>query len=280
MNKVTNALKRKWGPLPAWAWLLIGAVLVYYYRSRFTSTSSSGTGTGSVVPSSPTPGTGEQVLQPGESIYDPTAGTLQTAPGGGSSFGGGGSGDPTQAAADLGASMDNLANAIAQGMPPTQVQVTIPGTATPGTSGSGKGNKNKKKVTGRISDRGPWKSVGKSKGQDNSRGKHKPSKTRGPAAVRNPHGGRTGGRQPSRATGGVGLPGRSQGKPAASRARQRPKTPAVQAVIRQRTQATHPAPKPAASAPHVATRPSAPAPRTVRAPARPAPHPAPRPRKK
>lgn len=84
---IKRALTRKMGPLPAWAWLGIFAIAVYYYRNKMSGTAStqSGTGTGSVSPF------GLQALQPGTSYYDSQVpGQFFTTPGGGS--GGGTSG--------------------------------------------------------------------------------------------------------------------------------------------------------------------------------------------
>ena len=77
MDKIKSALTRKFGPLPAWAWLGILGVGYYYYRNR--TSAASGTGTGAVAPAPPTPQPG-QLLDPGQSYYDPNTGGLVTAP--------------------------------------------------------------------------------------------------------------------------------------------------------------------------------------------------------
>lgn len=276
MSKVKSALTRKWGPLPAWAWfLLVGGA--YYLYKRY-SAASSGTGTGSVGPTPATPQP-QTVLQPGESVYDPNSGTLTTAPGGasGDTGGGGGttSGDTTGASAsDLAAAMDSLAGAIASGMPPSQVDVTLPTTPdSPGTAGTAHGttkrttkHKPKKKPTKKpVKPRGPHK------------GKTRP---RSGASTRKNAGGRTGPRwkpslpRPRRHSSGSKVTGRGSGgvSPMPSRARQRPRTPVVTTVQNQRPQGGfRPGRRqPAAPAP----RPSAPPPRTQRSP-RPARHSAP-----
>lgn len=83
-----ESLTRKLGPLPAWAWLLLFGVGVWYYRNKMNAVTgaTSGTGTGSV---GPTPTTPQPVttLDPGQSVYDPNTGGLTTAPGGGLSSG-------------------------------------------------------------------------------------------------------------------------------------------------------------------------------------------------
>lgn len=96
MDKIKNALTRKFGPLPAWAWFGLLAVGVYYYRYKMSGGAASGTGTGSVAP------TGLQALAPDQSYYDPGSGDMFTTPptgggggdgsSGGSSGGGGGAG--------------------------------------------------------------------------------------------------------------------------------------------------------------------------------------------
>lgn len=304
-NNIKAALTKKYGPAPAWAWLLIFGLGVWYYRRKFGSvtgtSTTSGTGTGSVTPGpGPDPGTGSQVLQPGESVYDPTAGVLATAPGGGSGGASGGgtgadgvaaSGDPAQFANAI----DDLANAIAAGMPAEQVNVTG-GDPTP--QGGHKKSK-APKLKGRGAIRAPFghtkpaapkgykavgqghgfwefvpKAVAKSKGQHRSTknvAKHTPtgakSTSRSGAAVRKGAGGRTTQRAPARAPGTTNSH-TSSAPTTPSRARQRPKTPPVTTVVRQRPVTTHPKPaqkQPAAPAP----RPSAPAPRTQRAPAPP-----------
>lgn len=80
MSNLKNALTRKLGPLPAWAWLGLLAVGVWYYRSRMNasgavgSTTDSGTGTGSVGT------TGLQALAPDQSYYDPSDSGMFTTP--------------------------------------------------------------------------------------------------------------------------------------------------------------------------------------------------------
>lgn len=134
MNNVKGALSRKFGPLPAWAWFIIAAGALYFYRKyQANNATTSGTGTGSVAPVTPVPGTGEQVLEPGESIYDPTAGTLQTAPGGGGTDGNGNPIDYGQLATAIG-------EAIAQNMPQNT------SSSNPGTNPQGGGGASAKKA--------------------------------------------------------------------------------------------------------------------------------------
>lgn len=79
-------LTRKFGPLPAWLWIVLFGVGVWYYRNKLSATAT-GTGTGSVAPTPVTP-QAQTVLQPGESVYDPNTGALTTAPGGDTTAGG------------------------------------------------------------------------------------------------------------------------------------------------------------------------------------------------
>lgn len=74
---IKNALTRKLGPLPVWAWALVAGVLLYYYRNRSGAVGTqSGTGTGSIAP-----GPGLQPLLPDQSYYDPaTPGQFFTTP--------------------------------------------------------------------------------------------------------------------------------------------------------------------------------------------------------
>lgn len=108
MRNIGESLKKKIGPLPAWAWILGFGVLVWYYRNKLSGGSVSGTGTGSVAPTTPTPQP-ITTLAPGEAAYDPNTGTLSTNPaggGGGSPIdgstggGGGGGGGPDPTATD------------------------------------------------------------------------------------------------------------------------------------------------------------------------------------
>lgn len=295
---VKAALTRKYGPLPAWGWFIIFGLGVWYYRRKFGAVST-GTGTGSVAQSGPTPGTGEQVLQPGESVYDPTAGTLTTAPGGGGASGGGASGDPT----GFQQAIDDLANAIATGMPPQQVVVTGGDNSPQG------GHKKPPKLQGKGAIRAPfghnkptgkkgytvkglghgfWEYVPKAKAKSKGQGKPQiqsgswrssaKSAARSTASIRKNSGGRTTAKQ-SKPQGHSNAGHTSHAPVQNSRARQRPKTPAVTSTIRQRTVATHPAPTTQRHGAAPAPRPSAPGPRTQRSPARTPPRPAARKRK-
>jgi hypothetical protein len=86
MTRVGEALKRKFGPLPAWAWAGIALVAVLFYRRYKGQQDSMG---GAVSPISPVgelqgsdqPKRDPVVLQPGESVYDPETG--KTTGGGG-----------------------------------------------------------------------------------------------------------------------------------------------------------------------------------------------------
>src|SRR5215471_857582 len=79
MSKFKSALTRKFGPLPAWAWAVIGFIGIWYYRNRIGAVSGSAS---NVIGTTGT--TSDQppiTLGPGESVYDPNTGTLHTAPG-------------------------------------------------------------------------------------------------------------------------------------------------------------------------------------------------------
>lgn len=292
MSKIGNSLKKKWGPLPAWAWLLGGGLLYYFYRKYSSTAAASGTGTGSVAPAAATPQPG-QVLEPGESYYDPNTGSLSTAPGGGDT------GTDTTSADALTSAMNNLANAIATGMPATDTGQATPTVAgTPAATTSTGGAKGKPKLTARGAlyapfghnrpaakagftikglGRGFWeyvpKAKAKSKGQTNAGKKTskpvKPSakiRARSAATVRTTTAGRTTARAASVAH--RTTVNRSVSTPQQpSRARQRPKQPAAQQVVQQRRPASMPRPSPTRQAGSPAPRPSAPPPRTQRAPA-------------
>ena len=269
-NRVKNALTRKIGPLPAWGWFLLVGGAYYFYRKY--SSASTGTGTGSVAPVAPVPGTGEQVLQPGESIYDPTAGTLATAPGGST-----GSSSDTGALSDA---MNALATAIGNGMPPQQVEISGGGTSN-GGGGSGTGTTAGKRAWNKWFNRRFNKQfnkrwIARHRGQPGAtRRTSKPDKiqskstARSSAKTRTITGGRTTARQVARSTTRqrhTVSPVRSIG----TRLRQRALKPVVTHTVTQRRVATHP--KPAVrEAPTVQPRPSAPPKRTVRARAKPRP---------
>jgi hypothetical protein len=102
LNEIREALTRKAGPLPVWAWALIAGAAIYVYRTRKSLAGGAtidGGGTGSGGATSPgvsdSTGGGDASssppvpLAPGESIYDPTTHQLlggspaQQDPGGG-----------------------------------------------------------------------------------------------------------------------------------------------------------------------------------------------------
>lgn len=84
-----ESLKKKLGPLPAWAWLLLLAAVVYFYR-KYTATSAATDATAGTAPDATTATPQDPVvLEPGESVYDPNTGQLL---GGGSSSSPGDSG--------------------------------------------------------------------------------------------------------------------------------------------------------------------------------------------
>jgi hypothetical protein len=82
MSGVGNALKRKFGPLPAWAWAVIAGGALYLYRHN----AALGASSSSNVPAAVAPDLSDQTagpqspvtLAPGESVYDPATGQLLT----------------------------------------------------------------------------------------------------------------------------------------------------------------------------------------------------------
>lgn len=289
MNKIKNALTRKLGPLPAWAWAMLLFGAVYFYQ-KYHSSTASGTGTGSVSPTPATPQP-QTVLQPGESVYDPNTGALTTAPGGG------GSGDTTGSdAADLASAMDSLASAIATGMPPQQVDIvdgTSPNDATTNNVVGVPSGQLTKASVAKIGSAGKAltspgvfsaltkgrRGAAKSKGQNNATkktSKYTPkgstTRARSAATTRNTGGGRT--KSASKIGGGlpISISRRStRAGNVASRARQPARTPAVHTVVQQRRPAVTPRPAPTRQGGAPAPRPSAPPPRTQRTPQKPPP---------
>lgn len=85
MSEIRNALSRKFGPLPAWAWAAIGLAAVFAYRSLrgeyAPGATTGGTGTDGSADFTPPERQEPVTLQPGESVYDPNTGQLVgTAP--------------------------------------------------------------------------------------------------------------------------------------------------------------------------------------------------------
>ncbi len=113
MDKVKEALTRKLGPLPAWAWLTIFGVGYYLYKNKIAS--SSATQATSTVPSPVTPQS-PITVSPGDSVYNPNTGTLTTAPGGSSGGSGGGGGYSSGGSGSGSGSLNNALNAIAQAL--------------------------------------------------------------------------------------------------------------------------------------------------------------------
>lgn len=280
LDNIKTALSRKLGPLPAWAWLILFGVGVWYYRNHLSSVSS-GTGTGSVAPA-PTDPQSQVTLEPGESVYDPNTGGFLTAPGG---DGGGGS-DPSGA-------IDSLANAIsdaiAAGTAGGQVgeDAGTSGAPSVGAGGTHAGqtstkHKRPKGVPKSAIWRGPrspgkgFRGIGGGWWERRRQVKAKPgggggggerrktkgsNRTRSSVGVRTPVGGRTGTRH------GTHTPTRGRSRTMQSTARKqpirnRPKIAPTRQIIRQRPEAaTRPAHREPATQQH---RPSAPPPRKHR----------------
>lgn len=271
--RLKSALTRKFGPLPAWAWAALLGGAYYFYRKY--SAAASGTGTGSVAPVAPTPQPG-QLLQPGESYYDPNTGALTTAPGGGSgsdSSGGGGTDGSTPSAADI-------AGAVLAGLPPPeQGDPGTPGNdGTPGTPGTNARVVKPKAPAqgGGSNSNAPKGAPGNIKGNSTrarsvgtiiKQGRGKAKKAVGIVGTGN-----------FRFASNVGRP-KAPKPPKPKNVRQRPKTPVVKHTVNQRAEATHPKQSPTRQTGHPAPKPAPkPAPRKV-AP-KPPPKKAPRPRPK
>lgn len=82
MTGIRNALTRKFGPLPAWAWLTILAAGAYFYSSRGGGGGAApSTSATDITPTDAPEPRDPMTLQPGESVYDPNTGQLiGTAP--------------------------------------------------------------------------------------------------------------------------------------------------------------------------------------------------------
>lgn len=116
MNKIKHALTRKFGPLPAWAWLFVAGATYYFYR-KYTAASSSNTSTTSTTGTGTSSDLSPIDIPPGDSVYDPNTGSLLTAPASGGVSGNGssttaGSSDPSQAIDDLATAITSAIDAI------------------------------------------------------------------------------------------------------------------------------------------------------------------------
>lgn len=136
---IRNALTRKLGPLPAWAWAVIAGIGIYVYRNRSGKLNQP-------TPLQPSqdnalPPQDQVTLQPGESVYDPNSGVLTTAPG-----------SDTTDTSGLAAAYNTLAAAIAKATATSAKGGTAPDRGTvggvpPRSTPKGKGkhpNNNKK----------------------------------------------------------------------------------------------------------------------------------------
>lgn len=89
MSNVKESLTRKLGPLPAWAWFLIGGVALYWYRNRKNSTSTSSAVTDASTQAQNYEAAFDQGWTDAAQYYD--TGTGGGSNGGGSDGGGGSS---------------------------------------------------------------------------------------------------------------------------------------------------------------------------------------------
>jgi hypothetical protein len=178
MQRTKNALTRKLGPLPVWAWTIIGGIAVFWYRNRSGSTSTASTAT------------------------VPTATAPYPTDGGGGGYGGwssqpGGGGNSTTAAP------------VGQDNQPTTSPPTAP-VATPQPTNLGPINSELKTLTKQLKSQGtllgrlrkqlnhmqhPGSGTSKGRGKGkNQRGTNRNKNTKGRRSsshVRNGTGGRT-----------------------------------------------------------------------------------------
>lgn len=221
MDNIKSALTRKFGPLPAWAWLLAIFAGVWWYRHKYGSTAS--TVSTSATSGGDTSGTGDTnpptVLEPGESVYDSGTGTLTTAPGGtdtsgtGSSSGSGtgttGDGSSTISITGLGGftkSLNNLTKLLQKEQKRTPKPKKTNKPHTPKTGKPKNGTKGRGRSTTAIKNKIHSAGEGK-KGPEKTVKRNRPEK-----GVK------------SRATGGVGLGARG--------ARTRARTPVTTNQLR------------------------------------------------
>lgn len=121
MNNIKETLTRKLGPFPAWVWLVIIGVGIWWYRNHSASATTTAD-TSSVSPATPE---SPITLDPGESVYDPNSGQLTTAPGGGGSSDGGSSGSGSDTTGGTaGSAAIPLPDTSSPGFP---INITIPG---------------------------------------------------------------------------------------------------------------------------------------------------------
>jgi hypothetical protein len=267
VSRITDSLKKKIGPLPAWAWALVLAGGLYYYRKKTASSNSSTADTTSTtVPQASDTGT---VLSPGESIVNPD-GTLTTAPGSTS----GDSSDPGSAIASAiaGLTAQLATDQTAQAQPTTP---TVATTAPAVTASLPKLGSAKRKAKTKPAHTTP-------KPTTKANSTTAKLRARSTATVRNALGGRVGKPLGKDVASGVTSNGRIitrglKGTATPPRRRSRPVVGLVGSTsAQQHIVATHPK---ASARPVAATnppRPSAPPPRTTARPiaAKPAPKPA------
>lgn len=276
MHGIGDALKRKIGPLPAWAWALVAGGALYFYRQHTAAQ------TGTALQPSQTPAVvqPDTTLQPGESVYDPNTGQLTTAPGGDTS--GGGGTDPTDEIGQLAAAIAAAIEALAPGQTPND-----PGTDNPTTPPNGKGRTGKgtrKNVhAGGLAGAGAGAGAGGTgtKGVSGVGRSRKPGKPRGEKPSSSPQPGQHNNKRSPATLKGKGghknkgaknapngrARGQAEGVGQTSGARPRPSSGAVRMLRNRPVAAATPKARPAPTPQH---RPSAPAPRP--APRRPAPH--------
>jgi hypothetical protein len=79
VSNVRQALTRKLGPLPVWAWALIAGIGLYMYRARHAPMTGADAASVDTTAPDQTDASGQQdpvTLDPGETAYDPNTGQL------------------------------------------------------------------------------------------------------------------------------------------------------------------------------------------------------------
>lgn len=136
MNRIKEALTRKIGPLPAWAWLSILAGVLLYMRNRTASSTTANTASTDQVAQDQA---GQSAIQ--EYLQGEAAGEQAAGQGGGyntgDATGSGTSGDQAQAIEDL---AQAVSSAITAAQNPTAPPPTTPAGPPSKPSGKGKGH--------------------------------------------------------------------------------------------------------------------------------------------
>lgn len=312
ISTIGASLKRKLGPLPVWAWAILGGAVVYFLRKRGYFGGTGDASASALEPSQVSATTPQQpvVLQPGESAYDPNSGSITTAPGGGtgSDGGAGAAATPTgdgSTGADMSQAFEDLAAAIQSGQTDqgpaqnsTKPRTTLLARAKGVVKKGGKlGPKEKARLEkegytnaqinyhtkrhtalGAVKPRSSTKKAAHTPSKGTTIKTTKKPVTRSAAHVRTTTGGRTAAKTKQQPHATKAPKTRASAATTHSTVRQRPKV----SLTRRTAPVAHPAASNRSSKAtvHAAPRPSAPPPRTVRTPPKPAPKPAPKKKKR